>query len=46
MGSAIKERDGLTAQGEKAIQQIERGNKAVIQLGFDKDVETSGPKNK
>ena len=45
MGSAIRERDSLTTQGEKAIQQIERGNKAAVTLQLDQDVETTGPKH-
>ena len=44
MAVAIRERSGLTATGEKAIQDMERGRKASIQLGLDND-EVTGQKN-
>lgn len=45
MGTAIKERDSLTAMGEQAISRMERGNKAAITLNLDPDLTATGKKN-
>jgi uncharacterized protein YaaN involved in tellurite resistance len=45
MGSAIRERDTLTAMGEQAISRMERGNKAAVTLNLDQDLTATGKKN-
>jgi uncharacterized protein YaaN involved in tellurite resistance len=45
MGTAIKERNTLTAMGEQAISRMERGNKAAITLNLDQDLTATGKKN-
>jgi uncharacterized protein YaaN involved in tellurite resistance len=45
MGTAIRERDSLTAMGEQAISRMERGNKAAITLNLDQDLTPTGKKN-
>ncbi|MEK7641393.1 MAG: toxic anion resistance protein [Patescibacteria group bacterium] len=45
MGTAIRERDNLTKQGEKAIRDMERGRKAAITLELDQEAELTGAKN-
>jgi uncharacterized protein YaaN involved in tellurite resistance len=45
MGTAIKERNSLTAMGEQAMARMERGNKAAITLNLDQDLTATGKKN-
>jgi uncharacterized protein YaaN involved in tellurite resistance len=45
MGTAIKERNTLTAMGEEAIARMERGNRAAITLNLDPDLTSTGKKN-
>jgi uncharacterized protein YaaN involved in tellurite resistance len=45
MGTAIRERDTLTAMGEQAISRMERGNKAAVTLNLDQDLTATGKKN-